>query len=106
MLQVNQSVLDTVKRGMMEVTSSPDGTAYWAFWDLPVKVAGKTGTAENPLGESHAWFVGFGPYEDPEIVVAVVVDQGGGGSAVAAPIARAVFDSYFAEDLLEEPVTP
>ncbi len=103
-LQVDQSVLDTVKRGMMEVTSQPDGTAYWAFWDLPVKVAGKTGTAENPLGENHAWFVGFGPYEDPEIAVAVVVDQGGGGSAVAAPIGRAVFDSYFAGELQEEPV--
>ncbi len=104
-LQVDRSVLDTVKKGMLEVTSSPDGTAYWAFWDLPIKVAGKTGTAENPLGESHAWFVGFGPYEDPEIAVAVVVDQGGGGSAVAAPIARAVFDSYFAEELTET-VTP
>lgn len=105
-LQVDQSVLDTVKRGMYEVTSSPQGTAYWAFWDLPIKVAGKTGTAENPLGENHAWFVGFGPYEDPEIAVAVVVDQGGGGSAVAAPIARAVFDAYFAEKTEEVPVTP
>ncbi len=93
-LDADQSVLDTVKQGMMEVTSQSKGTAYWAFWDLPVRVAGKTGTAENPLGKSHAWFVGFGPYEDPEIAVAVVVDQGGSGSAVAAPVARAIFNAY------------
>lgn len=94
-LEVDKSILDAVRQGMYAVTSLPDGTAYWAFHDLPVKVAGKTGTAENPLGENHAWFVGFGPYEDPEIAVAVVVDQGGSGSAVAAPVARAIFDAYF-----------
>ncbi|MGE5580028.1 MAG: penicillin-binding protein 2 [Bacillota bacterium] len=94
-LEVDQSILDVVRRGLYSVTSLPGGTAYWAFYDLPVKVAGKTGTAENPLGENHAWFVGFGPYENPEIALAVVVDQGGGGSAVAAPVARAIFDAYF-----------
>ncbi len=94
-LEVESHVLGTVKEGMMEVTSSIRGTAYWAFWDLPVVVAGKTGSAENPLGESHAWFVGFGPYENPEIAVAVIVEQGGSGSAVAAPVARAVFDAHF-----------
>jgi penicillin-binding protein 2 len=94
-LSVDQSVLDAVKEGMYRVTSVPGGTAYWAFYDLPVKVAGKTGTAENPTGKNHAWFVGFGPFDDPEIAVAVVVEQGGGGSAVAAPIGRAIFDAYF-----------
>ena len=94
-LDVDQSVLDAVKQGMYGVTSLPGGTAYWAFYDLPTKVAGKTGTAENPLGENHAWFVGFGPFDNPEIAVAVIVDQGGGGSAVAAPVARAIFDAYF-----------
>jgi penicillin-binding protein 2 len=90
---------------MYAVTSLPEGTAYWAFWDLPIKVAGKTGTAENPQGDSHAWFVGFGPYEDPEIAIAIVVDQGGSGSAVAAPVARAIFDAYFGfnEDAGEPP---
>ncbi|MGI6643999.1 MAG: penicillin-binding protein 2 [Bacillota bacterium] len=96
-LDVDKSVFDTVKQGMMEVTSHSKGTAYWAFWDLPFRIAGKTGTAENPLGKSHAWFVGFGPYEDPEIAVAVVVDQGGSGSAVAAPVARMIFDAYGVE---------
>jgi len=101
-LGVDASVLETVRRGMYGVTSLPGGTAYWTFYDLPVKVAGKTGTAENPLGENHAWFVGFGPFENPEIAIAVIVDQGGGGSAVAAPVARAIFDCYFKVDGAEQ----
>ncbi|MBK5963566.1 peptidoglycan glycosyltransferase [Thiocystis minor] len=51
-------------------------------------IAGKTGTAQNPQGDSHSWFVGFAPAERPELAVAVLVEQGGYGSAVAAPIAR------------------
>lgn len=94
-LEVEDWVFEEVKKGMGMVTSDPRGTAYWAFHDLPIKVAGKTGTAENPLGENHAWFVGFGPIENPEIALAVVLDQGGSGSSVAAPVARAVFDAYF-----------
>lgn len=94
-LDAEQWVFDEVKEGMSLVTSVPNGTAYWAFYDLPIKVAGKTGTAENPLGENHAWFVGFGPFDNPEIALAVVLDQGGGGSEVAAPVARAIFDAYF-----------
>ncbi|HHX28527.1 MAG TPA: penicillin-binding protein 2 [Firmicutes bacterium] len=94
-LNAEQWVFDEVKKGMAMVTGDPNGTAYWAFHDLPIKVAGKTGTAENPLGENHAWFVGFGPVDNPEIALAVVIDQGGGGSSVAAPVARAIFDAYF-----------
>ncbi len=93
-LDVDESVLDTVKQGMIEVTSHINGTAYWAFYGLPMQVAGKTGTAENPTGQSHAWFVGFGPCDDPEIAVAVVIEQGGSGSGVAAPVARDIFDAY------------
>jgi penicillin-binding protein 2 len=93
-LDVEQWVLDEVKKGMAMVTGNPNGTAYWTFHDLPIKVAGKTGTAENPLGENHAWFIGFGPFDNPEIALAVVIDQGGGGSEVAAPVGRAIFDAY------------
>lgn len=105
-LGAEQWVIDAVKKGMFAVTSLPGGTAYWAFYDLPIKVAGKTGTAENPLGENHAWFVGFGPFEDPEIAVAVVVDQGGSGSVAAAPVARAIFDAYFEPYLAQLKIKP
>jgi len=61
-----------------------------------IAVGGKTGTAENAPGESaHAWFVGLAPAQDTQVVVAVVLEHGGGatevsGNALAAPIARAV----------------
>ncbi|WP_322795034.1 penicillin-binding protein 2 [Tepidiforma sp.] len=58
-----------------------------------VAVAGKTGTAEAGDGTSHAWFIGFAPLEDPQVAVAVVVEAGGQGGAVAAPIAGAVIEA-------------
>lgn len=59
-------------------------------------VAGKTGSAEFEKNrETHAWFTGFAPAEDPGLVVTVIVEEGGSGGKVAAPIARAVFDYYF-----------
>lgn len=57
-------------------------------------VAGKTGSAQNPHGETHAWFVGFAPAEDPRIAVAVVVENAGSGGGVAAPLAREIFRDY------------
>ena len=53
-----------------------------------VRVAGKTGTAENPHGPPHAWFTCFAPVEHPSIVVTVIVENGGVGGSIAAPIAR------------------
>ena len=50
--------------------------------------AGKTGTAENPHGEPHSWFMGFAPFEAPEVAFAVIVEGGGHGSDVAVPISK------------------
>lgn len=59
-------------------------------------VAGKTGSAEyNSAKDSHAWFVGMSNVEDPDLVVSVLVENGGNGGKTAAPIAKAVFDSYY-----------
>ena len=58
--------------------------------------AGKTGSAEFETGkETHAWFTGFAPAEDPQIAVTVIVEEGGSGGRAAAPIARGIFDAYF-----------
>ena len=56
-----------------------------------MKVAGKTGTAENPHGASHAWFIGFAPADNPRIAIAVIIENGGSGGGVAAPAARQIF---------------
>jgi penicillin-binding protein 2 len=58
-------------------------------------VAGKTGTAELKPKVPYAWFAGYAPADDPEIVVVVNVEQGGGGSQTAAPIARNILEHYF-----------
>lgn len=64
--------------------------------DLPVAVAGKTGTAQwSSKKETHAWFTGFAPYDNPEIVITVLIEEGGEGSAVATPIAKEILMWYF-----------
>lgn len=78
---------DEIKHMMVEVVNNGTGNAAY----LPrVQVAGKTGTAENPHGDSHAWFIGFAPADNPQIVVAVIVENAGSGGSIAAPIARQV----------------
>ena len=71
------------------------GTARHIFVGMPVKVSGKTGTAETANEKPDAWFAAYAPSDNPEIVVVVVVEEVGQGSAVAAPIARNVFEAYF-----------
>ena len=65
-------------------------------------VAGKTGTAENGTGEDHSWFVGFSNVKDPDLVVCVLVEHGGAGSEVAAPIADEIFDCYYSNELYKD----
>ncbi|MGH2398395.1 MAG: FtsW/RodA/SpoVE family cell cycle protein, partial [bacterium] len=84
---IDASIAQMVQRAMILVVQ--EGTGRGAA--LPgAQVAGKTGTATVPQGESHAWFIGFAPAEAPRVVVAVVVEHGGIGGRVAAPIARLV----------------
>ena len=80
-------VLDQVKQGLKRAANGNSGTSTPVFGGLPpaFKVAGKTGTAENPSKIDHAWFVGYAPADDPTIVVAVVVERGGQGANSAAP---------------------
>jgi penicillin-binding protein 2 len=60
-----------------------------------MKVAAKTGTAENPHGDDHAWVVAYAPADNPEIAIAVIVENGGGGGTVSVPVAREIFKYYF-----------
>ena len=98
-----------IERAMTLVVHSPHGTARRIDHDLTYKIAGKTGTAqvfgikqdEEYVAEDiakrlrdHALFISFAPANDPEIAVALIVENGGSGGAIAAPIAREVIDSY------------
>lgn len=87
----------TLREGLTKVIS-PGGTGYGAFWDFPLDkypVAGKTGTAQRPPYDDTGVFCCFAPSNKPEIVVVVLIEQGGSGSGAAAPVARRVLESYF-----------
>lgn len=85
-IATNSTIANEIKNMMVEVVKS--GTGVNASIKNVV-VAGKTGTAENPSGKSHAWFIGFAPAENPKISIAVVLEEEGStGGASAAPIAR------------------
>ncbi len=88
------SQAETMARLMRKVVT--DGTGSAVRTDA-YTVAGKTGSAEFEKGkESHAWFTGFAPAENPKLVVSVIVEEAGSGGQVAAPIARTLFDQYMA----------
>lgn len=78
---------DIIKEMMVTVVT--DGTGSAASLS-GTQVAGKTGTAENPHGASHAWFIGFAPADNPQVAIAVIVENAGSGGSVAAPIARQI----------------
>ncbi len=89
-----------LREAMVEVTTHPgslkdEGTAYRVFRGFKIKVAGKTGTAEVPGRKSHSWFIGYAPADNPEVVVLAMVENGGSGSRMAAPIARKILEKYF-----------
>ncbi|NLA59377.1 MAG: hypothetical protein GX855_10815 [Firmicutes bacterium] len=81
-----------IRQAMAEVVSR--GTGRNAALS-GIDVAGKTGSAENPQGRAHAWFVGMAPVDKPVICLAVIVEHGGSGGSAAAPIARRIFAAYF-----------
>ncbi|MDR3096767.1 MAG: penicillin-binding protein 2 [Paraburkholderia sp.] len=110
-LNVKQSDIDVVKRGMENVDMNPSGTAYKVFANAPYTSAGKTGTAQvfslqggkyqaHALAEhlrDHALFIAFAPAEKPQIAVALIVENGGWGAQAAGPIARRVLDYWLVD---------
>lgn len=87
-----QQYYDAIRKGMYLVVNGT-GTAK-NIKNSEFTLAGKTGTAQNPNGNNHSWFVGFGPYEDPKIAVCVLGENAGWGNQFAAPIAAAIMVRY------------
>lgn len=101
-LPIKKEAMDLVRQGMFLVVNGA-GTATHVR--IPgINVAGKTGTAQNPHGRDHAWFIGFAPFENPKIALAVIVENAGFGGAVAAPIAKKLIEFYLKDKLKNEEV--
>ncbi len=107
-LPVKRKTLQIIKAALEDVVRDKHGTAH-KIWDEDIPIAGKTGTAQvvrlregikkrKRLPEhlrDHAWFVGYAPASDPEIVIAVIIEHGGHGSSAAAPIVKKIAEYYF-----------
>ena len=113
----NQENLNAILEGMRGVTTESGGTAYSIFRDFDIEVGGKTGSAqtervdENGKKITNAWFVGFAPYNDPEIAIVVMIENGQSGGNAAVP-ARDIIAEYFGmnanritEDMSAKPTT-
>lgn len=93
-----KSQIELVKKGL-ELVPKPGGTA-WPFFTFPIATAGKTGTAEygDPKNKTHAWYTSYAPADNPKIALTVLIEGGGEGSSVAAPIAKEAYRWYFSPD--------
>ena len=90
---IKPEFLEIVRKGMREATIS--GSAR-ILVDLPIKTAGKTGTAQvSKTKTPHSWFTVFAPYENPQIVLTILIENGGEGSSTAVPIAKEILNWYF-----------
>ncbi|MEK7134832.1 MAG: penicillin-binding transpeptidase domain-containing protein, partial [Patescibacteria group bacterium] len=93
-VNIDKEKLQIVREGMRNAVT--EGSVYFLN-DLPIKVAGKTGTAQvtNTFRKTNAWFTGFAPYDNPEIALAIVIEGAGEGSTAAVPVAKEVFEWYY-----------
>lgn len=94
-LPISESTLKLIQEGLEAVTES-GGTASF-LKSLPVPVAGKTGTAENPHGLEHGWFIAYAPTTRPQMVVVCIVEQGSFGTISAAPIVKSILEYVFTD---------
>ncbi len=89
---IDKDYFKTIQKGMYLVVNG-NGTAR-SVKSSEVMIAGKTGTAQNPHGQDHSWFIAYAPYDDPKIAICVMVENAGFGATVAAPIAQRIILRY------------
>ncbi|MDR1511329.1 MAG: penicillin-binding protein 2 [Endomicrobium sp.] len=91
-IDLSDGTWDLLHKSLLEVVESGTGIRS----KIPgIKIAGKTGTAQNLHGYDHAWFVSYAPAENPEIAMAVIIENGGGGGYNAVPVGKKIYESYF-----------
>jgi len=99
---IQDNHLEAVRKGMRRAVRDGSGRYYVELDDIAI--AGKTGTSQNPHGQNHGWFIAYAPEENPEIAIAVLLENAGYGSISAAPIAGLMFEQYFYGEVRRENV--
>jgi penicillin-binding protein 2 len=101
-INLDPNAVAAVQQGLFQATHETYGTSVNIFKDFPVPIAGKTGTAEKFVQlpgfqglRDQSWWCGYGPYDNPEIAVCALIENGGFGGVAAAPTALEVFEDYF-----------
>jgi penicillin-binding protein 2 len=106
--------INEIRKGMYDVCNTPGGTGYRVMHDLPIVVAGKTGTSQittipqsvkggikeellSYFHKSHAWFTSYAPYDDPKFVVTILIEHGGHGGSASAPLAAKIYKWLYAK---------
>ena len=87
-----------IKQGLYDAANDPSGTSFAVFNGFPIKVAGKTGTAEAPTATNsndHSWYASWAPYSHPRLVVVAMIEHGGFGAQAAAPTVKKIYEAYF-----------
>lgn len=97
-LSLNKNTVDYIRRGLRAVITDPQGTGN-VLSGLSISIAGKTGTAQAPPGQPHAWFVGFFPYENPKFVICVLLERGGPGLR-SCVLAKEIIEEMIQEGLI------
>lgn len=111
-IKLKPETLNTVREGLLAVTSYDEGTGSTVLKNFPIQTAGKTGSAtfneqiQDKIGRtSSGVYVGFAPYNNPQIAICVLIFDGGHGGSVA-PVAKAMYEAYFKEELDKMNYTP
>jgi penicillin-binding protein 2 len=93
---ISKKTFDIIRKALFKVVNGEGTAGLIRMKNL--KIAGKTGTAQNPFGKEHAIFVGFAPYDDPQIAVAVIIENAGYGGTHAAPVVKELMKTYLKVD--------
>jgi penicillin-binding protein 2 len=89
---LSQKTWNILHKALLEVVENGTGSKS----KIPgIKIAGKTGTAQNSQGDGHSWFISYAPADNPEIAVAVIIENGGSGGLNAVPIGKKIYEEYF-----------
>ncbi|MEY3091024.1 MAG: penicillin-binding protein 2 [Pseudomonadota bacterium] len=118
-IEFNPRYLTEIREGMYDVCNAPGGTAYWTMRNLPIVVAGKTGTSqvtsipqtekkrlkEEQLAyfhRSHAWITTYAPYKNPKYIVTVLIEHGGHGGTASGPIAANIYKWLYEHNYFDD----